>query len=149
MRNHHQYTLHLKWLGNHKSKSHGEDRLYEIHIDGKPNFRGSADRPFFGDNTLYNPEDMMLSALSSCHMMSFLYVCRKSGIVLKSYSDNPIGNLKLNADGSGQFEQVSLKPKVVFVEKLEAERLRQLHEQAGKLCFIANSVNFPILIEED
>ncbi len=144
MKNSHKYTLNLKWLGNEQSVSHREDRLYEINIEGKPILKGSADKPFFGDPKLFNPEDLLLSALSSCHMMSFLYLCRKAGIQVKSYSDNPIGILRLNNDGSGRFESVTLKPKIELVDSSKKSEIESLHQKAGKLCFIANSVNFPV-----
>ena len=138
------YTLNLKWLGNEEGKHHRHDRFYEINIDGKPRIKGSADKPFFGDPSLYNPEDLLLSALSACHMMSFLYLCRKEGIVVRSYKDNPEGILKVNSEGRGGFESAILKPKVELLDRTLTSRVKQLHKEAGKLCFIANSVNFPI-----
>ena len=74
MKNEFDYTLELNWLGDESAKHHKEDRFYEINIEGKPMLKGSADKPFFGDPSLYNPEDLLLSALSACHMMSFLYL---------------------------------------------------------------------------
>lgn len=147
MKNEFDYTLSLTWLGNENSKNHRSDRFYEINIDGKKNIKGSADKPFFGDPSLHNPEDLLLSALSACHMMSFLYLCRKEGLVIRSYSDNPIGTLKINPEGSGQFESVSLHPKVEFMDSSKTKELTRLHQEASKLCFIANSVNFPIKYE--
>lgn len=144
MKNSHNYTLSLKWLGNEQSANHREDRIYEIKIEGKPLLKGSADKPFFGDPGLYNPEDLLLSALSSCHMMSFLYLCRKAGIKVKSYTDDPIGILKLDNDGSGRFESVTLKPEIELVDSSKKSEIESLHQKAGKLCFIANSVNFPV-----
>ena len=71
MDNKHNYTLELKWLGTKGGTHHRDDRLYEVKIEGKKLFKGSADKPFFGDSTLYNPEDLLLSSLSACHMMSY------------------------------------------------------------------------------
>ena len=144
MKNEFQYNLNLKWLGDENGSHHRNDRFYEINIDGKPSFKGSADKPFFGDDSLYNPEDLLLSALSSCHMMSFLFLCRKEGLSVKSYADNPLGLLRVNAKGRGAFESVKLQPVVEFVDSSNSTRLKDLHERAGKLCFIANSVNFHI-----
>ena len=144
MKNEFDYTLELNWLGDESAKHHKEDRFYEINIEGKPMLKGSADKPFFGDPSLYNPEDLLLSALSACHMMSFLYLCRKEGIKVVSYQDNPMGKLKINPDGGGQFEEVILKPKVKLADSSQIKKANQLHTPAGKLCFIANSVNFEI-----
>lgn len=144
MKNRFEYSLDLLWLGNENGVNHGDDRLYEINISGKETIKGSADEPFFGDPSLYNPEDLLISALSACHMMSFLYLCRKSGIKVASYVDNPLGVLKINNDGSGEFENVTLKPIVVLSDSTQINKASKLHAQAGKLCFIANSVNFKI-----
>jgi len=144
MRNIYNYTLELNWLGNENSDHHREDRFYEISIDGKATLKGSADKPFFGDPTLYNPEDLLLSALSACHMMSYLYVCRKEGIKIASYQDNAKGVLKVNEQGIGRFKSVVLKPQVVLVDSSQSDKASKLHAEAGKLCFIANSVNFDI-----
>jgi organic hydroperoxide reductase OsmC/OhrA len=144
MKNEFQYTLNLKWLGDENGSHHRNDRFYEISIEGKPKLKGSADKPFFGDPSLYNPEDLLMSALSSCHMMSFLYLCRKEGIAVKAYSDSPVGLLKVNVNGGGQFESVKLYPVVELMVVSNLSKLKELHERAGKLCFIANSVNFPI-----
>lgn len=147
MKNEFNYTLALNWLGDKNGTHHREDRFYEIRIEGKPKLLGSADQPFFGDPSLYNPEDLLLSALSSCHMMSYLYVCRKAGIKISSYQDNPVGTLKLNKEGIGKFENVTLKPQVVLADKSQTQQASALHHKAGKLCFIANSVNFDIKYE--
>lgn len=144
MKNEFEYTLDLTWLGDENGKHHRHDRFYEIAINGKPKLSGSADKPFFGDPKLYNPEDLLLSALSSCHMMSFLYLCRKKGLQVKLYKDKPLGILKVNSEGHGKFESVTLKPSTEFVNPVDKTKLEELHSEAGKLCFIANSVNFQI-----
>lgn len=140
----HNYTLQLNWLGDENGKHHRDDRNYEIEIEGKPVIKGSADKPFFGDPKLFNPEDLLLSALSACHMMSFLYLCRKSGYTVKSYTDKPIGTLVISTDGSGKFDHVVLKPFAEFTDSIDQTEIIELHKKAGKLCFIANSVNFSI-----
>ncbi len=144
MKNQHTYRLSLQWTGKEGNDSVSNDRLYEIQIAGKEVLKGSADTAFYGDATRYNPEDMLLSALSSCHMMSYLYVCRKQGIEVLSYQDNPEGVLKVNPDGSGQFEKIELRP-IIKISKASNKQLAiELHKQAGQLCFIANSCRFPI-----
>ena len=147
MKDSYDYTLELNWLGSEKSNHHREDRYYEIKIAGKEKLIGSADKPFFGDPTMYNPEDLLLSALSSCHMMSYLYLCRKEGMKIVSYQDKPAGTLKIKEGGVGYFESVILKPVVVLLDSSQTKKAAQLHAQAGKLCFIANSVNFDVSYE--
>lgn len=143
MKKEHKYTLSLNWLGDPFNNSVSNDRKYKVSIEGKPSFIGSADQSFFGDNTFYNPEDLLLASLSSCHMMSYFYICRKNGINISSYVDQPEGFLKVNKDGSGQFEKVILKPRIEIIEG-DKENAEKLHVTAGKLCFIANSCVFKI-----
>ena len=136
--------MKLNWSGENEVDSIGNDRLYEVYIEGKEPLTGSADEVFFGNPKLYNPEDLLLSALASCHMMSYFYVCRKRGVSIKSYQDNPEGVLKLEPDGSGKFESVTLKPIVELVDKTQVDLAVSLHKDAGRLCFIANSCSFKI-----
>lgn len=147
MKNIHHYTLNLQWIGDNNSNTIQNDRLYEITIEGKIPFKGSADKVFFGDSTLYNPEDLLLSALSSCHMMSFLYLCRKRGVKVLSYTDNPVGELKVNPNGSGRFEKVTLKPTVQLEDPSQIEEVQVLQIEAKSLCFIANSCVFQIEVD--
>ena len=147
MKNTHHYTHQLRWLGELEKDTIKNDRKYEVEIEGKEIIEGSADKAFFGDPTKFNPEDLLLAALSACHMMSYLYVCRKHGIKVLSYQDNPLGVLKLNINGSGQFEKVTLKPQIEIVQEGQKELAMELHHEAGKLCFIANSCNFEIKYE--
>ena len=144
MKTQYNYTLQLDWLGNEKGQHHRDDRLYAIQIEGKETFKGSADKPFFGNPQLYNPEDLLISSLSACHMMSYLYLCRKEGIGIISYQDNPNGILKIDENDAGRFESVELKPKIQLVTPETKQRALKLHKEASQLCFIANSVNFPI-----
>ena len=144
MKTQYNYTLQLDWLGNENGRHHRDDRLYNIQIEGKNAFKGSADKPFFGNPELYNPEDLLISSLSACHMMSYLYLCRKEGIRIISYQDNPNGILKIDENDAGRFESVELNPKIQLVTPEAKQRALELHKEASQLCFIANSVNFPI-----
>lgn len=121
------------------SKSH------QIQIEGKPVLDVSAAKAFKGDPELYNPEDLLLSSLVSCHMMSYLYVCSQNGIEVLSYSDNAEATLEVNPDGSGRFTEVRLHPKITIVNLDKIELALELHIKANQLCFIANSCNFPVL----
>ena len=123
------------------SKSH------QIKIEGKPALNVSAAKAFKGDPELYNPEDLLLSSLVSCHMMSYLYVCSQNGIEVLEYSDNAEATLEVSADGSGRFVEVRLKPKVKISNSDKIELALELHKKANELCFIANSCNFSVLHE--
>ncbi|MGA9639049.1 MAG: OsmC family protein [Flavobacterium sp.] len=120
-------------------------KRHTISIEGKPILNVSAAKVFKGDSNLYNPEDLLLSSLVSCHMMSYLYVCSQNGIEVLSYVDNAEATLEVSADGSGRFVEVRLFPKVSISQKEKMDLALDLHKKANQLCFIANSCNFPIL----
>ncbi|SFJ24578.1 Organic hydroperoxide reductase OsmC/OhrA [Olleya namhaensis] len=121
-------------------------RNHEVLIENKATpLKVSAAKPFRGDDALYNPEDLLLSALTSCHMMSYLYVCAQNNIEVLSYTDNAEGDLEVNASGSGSFKTVRLKPVVSIKDASQKELAKSLHTKANQLCFIANSCNFPIV----
>ena len=119
-------------------------KTHKVHIRDKKPLTVSAAKEFKGDKTKYNPEDLFLSALSSCHMMSYLYLCDKNKITLIDYSDETSGTLLVNADGSGKFISVVLSPIVTIIEKNKIDLAIKLHEEANRLCFIANSSSVPI-----
>lgn len=119
-------------------------RNHTITIEDKPVLNVSAAKAFKGDAALYNPEDMLLSSIVSCHMMSYLYVCAQSGIQVLSYTDDALATLHVETDGSGRFIEVMLNPKVIISQEDRIEEALALHKKANQLCFIANSCNFPI-----
>lgn len=123
------------------------NKTHQIKIEGKPVLNVSAAKAFKGDPDLYNPEDLLLSSLLSCHMMSYLYVCAQNGIEVLEYSDNAEATLEVSPDGSGRFVKVKLYPKVKISNSDQIELALQLHQKANQLCFIANSCNFPVLHE--
>lgn len=129
--------------------AHGQSKTYSrshtIEIEGKPTLDVSAAKAFKGDPQLYNPEDMLLASLMSCHMMSYLYVCSKNNIEVIKYSDEATATLVLDADGSGRITEVILNPIVLISDPTKTEAAMALHKSANELCFIANSCNFPVL----
>ncbi|MDQ0820626.1 organic hydroperoxide reductase OsmC/OhrA [Arthrobacter sp. V4I6] len=156
----HRYALTVRWTGNlgrGTASYRGYSRDHDIEIPGLPVLRGSADPSFHGDRTRCNPEQLLLAALSQCHMLSFLHVAVKHGVVVSAYEDHAEGLMRTNRDGSGQFESVTLKPRVTVAAPAAGELpgagqpaaglLGELHAEANKLCFIARSVNFPVLHE--
>jgi organic hydroperoxide reductase OsmC/OhrA len=140
----HLFKAEAKWLSSKNEKGF-VSKNHEIIIEGKPVLSVSAAKAFKGDAELYNPEDMLLSSLVSCHMMSYLYVCSQNGIEVLSYSDNAEATLEVEFDGSGRFTEVRLNPKVAIANPDKIQLALSLHKKANQLCFIANSCNFPIL----
>jgi organic hydroperoxide reductase OsmC/OhrA len=120
-------------------------KTHQITIEGKEILTVSAAKAFKGDPSLYNPEDLLLSSLVSCHMMSYLYVCSQNGIDVVSYQDDAEATLEVSENGSGRFIEVRLYPKVVILQKEKIDEALKLHSKANELCFIANSCNFKIV----
>jgi organic hydroperoxide reductase OsmC/OhrA len=146
----HRYALTVRWTGNlgeGTSSYRGYSRDHDIEIPGLPVLQGSADPTFHGDRTRYNPEQLLLAALSQCHMLSFLHVAVKHGVVVTAYEDRAEGLMRTNRDGSGQFESATLRPRVTLAAPAAEDLLAELHTAANAVCFIARSVNFPVLHE--
>ncbi len=143
----HHYTLAVRWTGNLGDGTdtyRGYSRDHDVEIPGLPVLKGSADPTFHGDAGRYNPEQLLLAALSQCHMLSFLHVAVKHGVVVTGYEDSAEGVMRTNRDGSGQFESVTLKPRVTTAAPVAEPLLEELHREANAVCFIARSVNFPV-----
>jgi len=143
----HHYALTVRWTGNlgaGTSSYRGYSRDHDVEIPGLPVLKGSADPTFHGDRERYNPEQLLLAALSQCHMLSFLHVAVKHGVVVTGYEDRAEGVMRTNRDGSGQFESATLKPRVTTATPVAEELLEELHRGANAVCFIARSVNFPV-----
>ena len=147
MKKEHTYDLTVKWTGN---KGHGtfDSRLYgrdhKIIIPNKPDIQGSSDPAFRGDKTKHNPEELLLAALSSCHMLWYLDLCSDAGVVVTDYTDRATGTMEEGIDRSGSFISVTLHPVVTVSEQSMVEKANALHAKAHELCFIAKSVNFPV-----
>ena len=120
-------------------------KTHQIAIEGKEILTVSAAKAFKGDPSLYNPEDLLLSSVVSCHMMSNLYVCSQNGIDVISYQDDAEATLEVSENGSGRFIEVRLYPKVVIMQQEKIAEALSLHIKANQLCFIANSCNFKIV----
>jgi organic hydroperoxide reductase OsmC/OhrA len=146
----HSYSVNIRWTGNlgqGTASYRGYKRDHEISAPGKPPVPGSSDPNFRGDKARYNPEEMLVASLSACHMLWYLHLCADAGIVITDYQDDAAGTMIETKDGGGRFSQVTLRPVVTFAAGVDTEFALTLHEKAHHLCFIANSVNFPVLCE--
>jgi organic hydroperoxide reductase OsmC/OhrA len=144
----HHYQATIQWTGNRGAGTadyKAYDRSHTLSIPHKPDIMGSSDPSFRGDKTRHNPEDLLVCALSACHMLSYLHLCAVHKIVVIDYLDNATGRMQINPDGSGHFTEVVLHPVVTVTQESMTDQALELHEEAGKMCFIANSVNFPVL----
>jgi organic hydroperoxide reductase OsmC/OhrA len=145
----HRYETLVEWTGNTgtgTSSYRAYERRYEVSAPGqpKPAIPGSSDPAFRGDRARWNPEELLLAALSACHQLSYLHKCADAGLVVTSYVDRAEGIMVEEANGGGHFQRVVLRPVVTFAPGADLDRARALHEEAHHLCFIASSVNFPV-----
>lgn len=151
MASEHRFTATLVWTGDRGTgtsgtRAYGRDHV--ISVPGKPELHASAARVFHGDADRWNPEEQLLAALAGCHLLSYLYVAVRHGVVVVGYEDAVEGVLEVDADGGGRFAEVVLRP-VVTIAEGAPELARSLHAEANRLCFIASSVNFPVRHEPE
>jgi len=143
----HNYTTVLTWTGNKGAGTASYmayDRDYILTAAGKPEIPGSSDPSFRGNRERYNPEELLVASLSSCHMLWYLHLCSVNKIVVVDYRDQAEGVMVEKADGSGYFREVTLRPLVTITDAAMVEKATALHHEAHKYCFIAASMNFPV-----
>ncbi len=147
----HQYVTDIRWTGNTGSGTssyRSYERSHELTAPRKQvAIPLSSDPSFRGDATKYNPEELLVASLASCHMLWYLHLCSEAGVVVVDYSDTATGIMQEEADGNGRFVQVKLNPVVTVAAASMIETAKALHEKAHHYCFIANSVNFPVNCE--
>lgn len=143
----HDYRTTVTWTGNRGDGTHtyrGYDRAYETVADGRPVLQGSSDPSFRGDPGKWNPELLLLSAVSQCHMLWFLHLASTTGIVVTDYVDEASATLTDGADGDGRFVEFLLRPVVTVSAESMFDAAQRLHSVASAHCFIANSLNVPV-----
>lgn len=146
----HSYSVRIDWTGNNgsgTSRYDGYSRSHEVSAKGKPTVLCSSDPAFRGDSSRYNPEEMLVASLSSCHMLWYLHLCAVSHIIVTEYTDQASGVMEETEDGGGRFKEVTLRPIATVQPEADLKLAAELHERAHELCFIANSVNFPVRCE--
>lgn len=143
----HHYKVNITWTGNRgkgTSSYTAYDRNHVIATPGKPQIPGSSDPSFRGDPGQYNPEELLVASLSSCHMLWYLHLCAAAGVIVVEYVDDAAGTMEETADGGGHFTEVTLFPVITLASEEMIEKADALHEKANALCFIASSCNFPV-----
>ena len=143
----HTYRCEIEWTGNdgQGTKSYTSYRRdHVVRCEGKPPIPASSDPNFRGDKARYNPEELLVASLSSCHMLWYLHLCAVNKITVLEYSDRAEGTMRENPDGSGEFVNVTLRPQVRIAEDARGAEAADLHHKAHSLCFISRSVNFSV-----
>lgn len=146
----HTFTCTLEWTGNRGQgtadyKAYGRD--HSISAPGKPTLLASSATVFRGDGDRYNPEELLVAALASCHMLWYLHLAADARVVVTSYRDAPDGVMAMERDGAGQFVRVTLRPHVGIAPGSDRMAALAAHGAAHAKCFIARSVNFPVIVE--
>ena len=146
----HDYTARVIWTGNRgEGTAHykGYDRTWNVETPGKPVIHCSNDPLLGGDPTLHNPEDMLIAALSACHMLWFLHLASDAGVIVHAYQDDPLAVGETDANGASRFLRATLRPSISVPADTDLEKADALHDDIHKTCFIARSVNFPVTYE--
>lgn len=145
----HRYRANVEWTGNRGTGTDGYrnyGREHVIRMEGKPDIAGSSDPAFRGDAARHNPEDMLVAALSTCHMLAYLHVATLAGVVVTAYTDAAEGTMVTEGNG-GHFTEVVLHPVVTITATSDPAKAEAAHDGAHHACFIAASVNFPVRCE--
>lgn len=145
-----EHTATIKWTRTSDDFSYENyNREHQWNFIGGESVSASAAPSFSGKPECVDPEEALVAALSSCHMLTFLAIASKKGVSLDSYEDQAVGFLEKNEDGKLAITRVVLKPKVVFSEgaDVSSDDLASMHDKAHHNCFIANSVKTSISIE--
>ncbi len=146
----HAYTSKIVWTGNRgqgTSTYRGYDRTWSIVTPGKPVIECSNDPLLGGDPTRPNPEDLLLSSLSSCHMLWYLHLASNAGIAVLHYEDEPVGVGEASPNGAGRFLSATLRPSIHVPMGTDLAKADAIHHEIHTFCFIARSVNFPVAYE--
>ena len=143
----HTYYTEIDWIGNDGEGTKGYKAYRRDHViatKGKPPIAASSDPAFRGDPARYNPEELLVASLSSCHMLWYLHLCAANHVTVVEYRDRAVGTMEEREDGSGIFVRVVLKPVVKITPESDRAKAAALHHDAHRYCFIANSVSFPV-----
>ena len=146
----HSYAVRVTWTGNQGTGTSGYrdySRDHDVSADGPPTIDGSSDPAFRGDRARWNPELELTASLSQCHMLWYLHLCAEAGVAVLGYTDQASGSMEEAADGGGRFTEVVLRPRVIVATQDMADAAKRLHADASAKCYIANSVNFPVMHE--
>jgi organic hydroperoxide reductase OsmC/OhrA len=144
----HEYRITNRWTGNLGSGTSAYaaySRAHECTGASKlASIPGSSDAAFRGDPARYNPEELLVAALSSCHMLWVLHLCADAGIVVTEYADDAWGEMVEHADGSGEMTRVVLRPRLRIADCGRAPEVAAIHDRAHAVCCLARSVRFPV-----
>lgn len=150
MSSQHEYSSRIEWTGNRGTGTSGYrayDRTWEVRTPGKPPVACSNDPLLGGDPARHNPEDLLISALSACHMLWYLHLASRAGIVVHAYADDPVGVGEVESSGAARFIRATLRPRIDLDAGSDLSLADAIHHDIHKYCFVARSVSFPVSYE--
>lgn len=145
----HRYQVEVEWRGDRgtgTARYDGYGREHELRAAGKAPIPGSSDPAFRGDPARWNPEELLVGAVSACHKLWYLHLCAVGGVVVTAYLDRAEGTMQDDGDAGGRFTEIVLRPQVT-ISAGDPGKALALHERAHALCFVANSLACPVRIE--
>ncbi len=148
----HDYRATVTWTGNTglgTASYSSYSRDHEVRAADRPPILGSSDPAFRGDTARYSPEELLVSAISACHMLWYLHLSASSGLTVTAYTDEAVGEMSEHSDGSGEFQLVTLRPRVELAAPGDLNLAQELHRRAHRLCFIARSLNFEVICQPE
>ena len=127
----------------HASQTDTYTRDHTAILENGQIIANSAAPAFLGNASMANPETLLLAALASCHMLTFLAIASKRGFQVSHYQDKAVGTLGKNNEGRMAITHCTLNPKIEFIgeNSPSPEELQKLHESSHRNCFIANSLS--------
>jgi len=142
----HHYQVTLVWQGNlgvgtRDYRSYSREFIVKGQTD--KTLTGSADPAFLGQESQWNPEELLLASISACHQLWYLHLCADAGVCVVEYSDSPIATMD---EKSSKFISAQLRPSVMLTSGSDPDLAISLHELAHKKCYIANSLAFAISV---
>lgn len=144
-----EHRIELSWERGERAFADSFSRTHTVRFAGGQSVQTSSAPDYFGDAALANPEELLIAALSSCHMLTFLAVAAKRGHSVERYADTAVGVLEKNAEGKFAVTRVTLRPEVEFGgdKRPSPEELANLHHKAHQHCMIANSVKTEVTVQ--
>jgi organic hydroperoxide reductase OsmC/OhrA len=150
----HIYKARIHWRrGDDDFASGRYSRLHEWQFDEGIKVRASSSplsvRPPYSATDAVDPEEALVAAASSCHMLFFLLFAQKAGFLVESYEDDASGLMEKDARGKVSITKITLRPKIAFAGAKhpgEAE-LAELHHRSHEECYIANSIRAEVTVE--
>lgn len=145
-----EFCARIVWTGDRGAGTEtyrSYDRTWDIATHGQPRIHCSNDPALGGDPSKPNPEDLLLSSLSACHMLWFLHLASAAGLVVVGYEDRPVGTGESEPSGAGRFLEVMLRPRIILARGSDPSAADRLHHEIHAVCFIARSVCFPVRCE--